>query len=645
MNIRNVIPMLAVLYGSAFVASFNENTVNVALISIMGEFSIDANMAQWLVTGYMIVTAIVVTITAFLNRRLRLRTLFLMAVGFLAFGLAAALLAPTWPLFLAARLVQAIGTGIFIPTMMSTVLAVAPKTKMGTYLAIGSCMITFGPAFAPVVSGIMVTSLGWRAIFLPPVVIIFILGIAGAFCIRNIAEPRPIKLDVLSVVLSALGLFSLVQGLSSIMASPASAVCFLVAGIAILAGFVVRQFRIDNPLLNLRPLKNPLFAPICVLMIVAMLTSFSMSVLLPLYFEGALGTTAFLAGALLLAPILVNAGTSLVSGRIYDKHGCWPLLPAGFCLIAVGQITVCLVSPAFSLLGVLGASIVVYGGLGFIFSPAQTAGLQTLPPDEYPHGVAILNTFIQIAASIGPSLLIGILSGIAGSAQAGGAAANAAQAKGFSGAVAVASAIALIGLIVAFVYARKRHAMRAEEGAAPLPTQVEEVAIAPAEPITVASVMKAPYVVLATATVREVMERLIERKTSGLPVVDANDAVVGFVSDGDVLAAIGKQDEPALNLASSLAMLRDLRNFDERFADALSANVMDIATRQIVSVSKTTSIDDVCALLASKRIKKVPVVEAGKLQGTISRSDVVRALMATVVEYTPALEPSEAAAR
>ena len=249
------------------------------------------------------------------------RTLFFAASAFLAVGLVLAFVAPAWPLLLAARLLQAIGTGIFIPAMMSTVLAVAPKTKMGSYLAVGSCMITLGPAFAPVVSGIMVTSFGWRAIFLPPAFVVVVLGVAGAFCIREVAEPTPVKLDILSVALLAFGLFSLVQGLSSVMALPVSAVCFLAAGIAILACFVIRQLRIPNPLLDLRPMKYPLFPPICALLLVAMLTSFSMSVLLPLCFEGALGTTAFVAGALLLVSILVNAGTSLVSGRIYIGTG------------------------------------------------------------------------------------------------------------------------------------------------------------------------------------------------------------------------------------------------------------------------------------------------------------------------------------
>lgn len=631
--------MLAVLYGSAFVAAFNENTINVALISIMGEFAVDANTAQWLVTGYMIVTAIVVTVSAFLTKRLRLRTLFLAAAGFLTFGLVAAMLAPTWPLFLAARLVQAVGTGIFIPVMMSTVLAVAPRTRMGTYLSIGGCMITFGPAFAPVVSGLMVTTLGWRSIFLPPAALIVVLALLGVALIRNITEPEKIKLDGASVVLSAVGLTSFVFGLSLVMASPMVAVIAIAVGLAVMGAFVVRQHRIPNPLLNLTPMRNRLFAPVCVLIVVAMMTTFSMSVLLPLYFEGALGTTALAAGALLLAPILVNAVTSLVGGRVMDKRGSWPLLPAGFAVITVGQLAVCLCAPALSLGGVLAASVVVYAGVGLVLSSSQTAGLQTLAPEQNPHGVAILNTFIQIAAAVGPSLFIGVLSSVAGSVEAAGTADALAQAEGFSAAVAVACVIAGIGMLTAFAYARKRQRLAeavldASMTGAVSPTVRPEAVEHGPEALTAHDLMKAPYVVADSASVREVMAQLIDRKTSGLPVVDGRGAIVGFVTDGDVLASLGKPDAAGFDLTASLAVIRDMRNFDERFAETLSANVMDIATTSIVSVAESAPIDEVCALLSTKRIKKVPVLAGRRVVGTISRADIVRTLMAQAMEVS-----------
>lgn len=460
MNRRQIVLMLSVLYGSAFIASFNENTINVALVSIMNEFAISANVAQWLVTGYMIVTAIVVTMTAFLIKRFKLRSLFFCAALFLGIGLIADLFMPTWPLYLAFRLVQAIGTGLFIPLMMSTVLAIAPHEKMGTYLSIGSCMITFGPALAPVVSGVMVTTFGWRSVLLPPAFVMIIFAVAGFFLIQNIDEAESVKLDIASVVLSAAGLFLFVFGLSLLTSQTVLAVVLLIVGLAAMAAFVVRQHRISYPLLNLEPLHNKLFSPVCLLVMVAMMTTFSMSVLLPLYFEGALETTALAAGALLLLPILVNAGTALVGGRVMDTRGTWPLLPVGFGLIVVGQAAVSLCATQLSLIGVLLASVVVYAGVGLVLSPAQAAGLQMLQPREHPHGVAILNTFIQIAASIGPSLFIGVLSSIAAQAQVRGTSLAQAQAEGFAGAVVVACAIACVGFVVSFAYARKRQRMR-----------------------------------------------------------------------------------------------------------------------------------------------------------------------------------------
>lgn len=557
---KSPILMLAVLYGSAFVAAFNENTVNVALVSIMREFAIDANTAQWLVTGYMIVTAIVVTITAFLLKRLRLRTLFL----------------------------------------------------------------------------------------LPASVIIVVLMVLGIAFIRNIAKPEAIKLDVLSVVLSAIGLFLFVYGLSLVMSDPAIAAITAALGLCAIALFVRRQYRIPDPLLDLSPMHNRLFIPVCLLVIVTIMTTFSMSVLLPLYFEGVLGTTAFLAGALLLAPILVNAVTSLIGGRMMDKKGSWPLLFVGFAIIAIGQLGVCLVSSQLSLVGVLIASIVVYAGVGLVLSPAQTAGLQTLRPEENPHGVAILTVFIQIAASLGPSLFIGVLSSVAGGAEAAGASAMMAQAEGFASAVVVATAIAAVGAVTAFIYGRKRRRLaNAERASAPAVASTEEspvtpeAAIAPQDdqvilPADVSALravdlMKAPYVVSAEDSVCEVMAHLIERKTSGLPVVDTKGSIVGFVTDGDLMAALGKPNVQGFDLAASLAVIRDPRNFDERFEETLAANVMEIATVSVVSVSENTSIDDICALLSNKRIKKVPVLSGKQVVGTVSRGDIVRTLMHTAI--------------
>ncbi len=446
--------MLVVLYASAFLAAFNENIVNTALVGIMDEMSIGSLTAQWLVTGYMVVTATMVTMMGWAFHRFGVKRLFLFAACIFIVGEIGAFLAPNFAVLLIFRLVQSVGTGIFIPVMMSSVLVLAPRERIGTYLSIGTCMIVFGPALAPVVSGAMTTLLGWRFVFIPPLVMIVILLIAGLFLVHDVEEAEKDRADFLSVVFSLAALFFFSFGLSQITSDVVLGIVGIVVGIAIGALFARRQFRLERPLLDLRPLKGARFWPACLLTMVGMMTTFSMSVLLPLFFEDSMGTTALVAGSLLLIPIVLNAVVTLFAGRIMDSRGEWPLLPIGFALIVAGQICVALLGRQMMMVGVLLASVGTYCGVACVMSPSQTAGLKTLSAEQHADGVAIVNTFVQVAACIGPSLFVGVLSSVQSSAVSDGTEAALAASMGFSAAVWVAAAIAAAGLILSFFYAR-----------------------------------------------------------------------------------------------------------------------------------------------------------------------------------------------
>lgn len=154
------------MYIAAFVAAFNENIINVALHDIMAAFSVSATTAQWLVSGYMIVTSIFTAIMAFLSGRFSTRKLLFFACGCLVAGEVLCLVAPTFTVLLPSRILQAAGSGILFPLMMNVVLSCAPREKLGLYLSLGGACITLGPAFGPVISGLMCTLFGWRAVFL-----------------------------------------------------------------------------------------------------------------------------------------------------------------------------------------------------------------------------------------------------------------------------------------------------------------------------------------------------------------------------------------------------------------------------------------------------------------------------------------------
>ncbi len=621
MNKKTPIVLLVVLYASAFIAGFNENLVNMALVSIMNEFSIDAITAQWLVTGYMIVATVAVMCMAFLYRRFQLRQLFFAAAGFSFVGTVMGLFSPTFEFLMIARLIQAVGSGIFIPLMMNTILVVTPKNKLGQFISIGGCMITFGPAFAPVVCGGVVSALGWRYIFALPAIVLLVVSIVAFFAVKNL-ETYDAKLDFLSVIISALMLFTLSFGLAEVMVDWKIGVPSLIAFIVVTVWFVIRQFRLENPLINLEPMKSILFWPSILMTSIAMIGTFSCSVLLPQYFEAACGMEAFLAGLLLLVPVLCNCGATLVAGRIMDKHGEWPLLPAGYAAIVAGFILLAIFSSSLSLVLVFVAAIAVFAGTGLIFSPSQTAGLKTLTPEQNPHGVALTTTFVQIAACIGPSLYTGLMTFGQNNSVYASTNSQLALAEGFGIAMTVAAAIAFIGFADAFIYslaAKKRYAQPHKAAA----TEDAEV------PVLSKLIQTVPWVVNEKASVREAMQLMVEKEIGGLPIVNGKDEVTGFVSDGDIMRYIAEQQGSTFTGPYALLQMANNQTLDQKVKELLGLEVSVIATEKVVTIDETATLEEACNLLSDSRLKKVPVLSGAKIVGTLNRSAILRYIMET----------------
>lgn len=608
--------MLVVLYLAAFASAFNENIMNVALVPIAAEFSVDAGLAQWLVTGYMIVTAVIIAIGAFLQERFSLRALFFAASVCLIAGEAVCLVAGSFALLLAGRLVQAVASGLFIPLMMNTVLSCSPRERVGTYLSIGSAAITIGPAVSPVISGIAVTLFGWRSIFVFPLVFTAVLALLGLRLVRSFAPTREAHCDALSVALAALGLTLVVYGIGELTADLPAAALALAVGIAALAWFVRRQKRLETPVLDVRPLGSARFLLACVLVMVAMMTTFSMSVLLPLYYEDAFGLSALMAGLLILPPIVVNALTAIVGGRIMDRSGELPLLPAGFALIVAGQAAVAAFGGQLALVAVVAGSVVVYAGVGLVMSPSQTSGLRILPPELHASGVAIVNVLLMVAASIGPSLFVGILTGATAGTTPLSNEASLATARGFSQAVTVAAVIAAAGLVISVPYARHMHGI---EMARPQTGRGEA---------TVSVLMdRDPSTVAPETTMREVLEELVEQESGSVVVVDAGRHVLGFLSDGDVMRALSSSDS-GVDLGYYLAAYRTDEGFSERVGEMLGERVTDLATEKVICVRDDATLQDACNLFYRHRLKRLPVVDGeGRLVGLLNRAAITRYLM------------------
>ncbi len=139
------------------------------------------------------------------------------------------------------------------------------------------------------------------------------------------------------------------------------------------------------------------------------------------------------------------------------------------------------------------------------------------------------------------------------------------------------------------------------------------------------------YTVHESATVGDVLRVLVEKKASGVPIINDEKRVVGFISDGDIMKFIAKQDPRIIDMTSFITVWYDTESFDKKLDDLMDLNVMELATTKVISVDADFEIDEVAKVLGKKKIKKVPVLENGILVGIVSRTNIIRYIVAAIL--------------
>ena len=410
----------------AFLMILNETVLTVALPSIMADYAVTAEAGQWLTTGFLLTMAVVIPMTGYLLQRFTLRALFVFALCSFLLGLLLAVVAPTFSVLLAARIIQAIGTAIVLPLLMSTTLTLVPVQHRGTVMGLNSIVIAVGPAIGPTVSGIIVNSLSWRWIFgvmTPLAAVILVLGIVF---IKVPSATRKLPVDVLSVALSAFAFGGLVYAISTfgnVVDSPAVPLASIAIGLAALATFIARQVRLTRSgreLLNLQPFKNRTFTLSIAMIMIAMGTLLGTVVILPIFLQNGSGLSTMTIGMMLLPGGLVQIAVGPIFGRIFDRHGPRPVLIPGALMLALGQWLFTTIDPGTALGLIVTFHTIFCIGLAMLMTGLLSAALSDVPHRLYGHGSAIFNTGQQLGGAIGTTIFVTVMSAVALSETGGG---------------------------------------------------------------------------------------------------------------------------------------------------------------------------------------------------------------------------------
>lgn len=458
---RRVRLVISVLTAAAFVVILNETLMLNALPPLMDAFGVDARAGQWLTTGFLLTMAVVIPMTGWLLQRLSIRTAFVLAMSVFLIGTATAALAPTFGVLLAGRIVQASGTAVMMPLLMTTIMTMVPLHRRGAVMGNLSLAISVAPAMGPPVSGLILQFASWRWIFGLVLPIALLMLIAGARLLRGSEPGRAAHLDVLSAVLTALGFGGLVYGLSSFGEGAGGGInpyAALGVGLVALVAFVWRQRSLirrgnGSVFLDLRALRIPRYAVTFALMCLAFMALIGGMLLLPILLQQVRGFGTLASGLVLMPGGLAMGLLGPTVGRLYDRLGPRPLVVPGAIGLVTGMAGMAIYAAVAPLWGLVGLHMLISISLSFLFTPCFTAGLGSLPTRLYSHGSAMLGAGQQVAAAAGTALVVTVMEVRSHQLAGQGLTETAATSGGIGAGLLVATAVT-VGVLVLALFVR-----------------------------------------------------------------------------------------------------------------------------------------------------------------------------------------------
>lgn len=393
---------------------FSVTTVAVGLGRLASDLHSSLDAAQWTITGYILGLAAVVPMTAWMGRRVGARRLYLVTLTLFALTSSLCALAPSMDVLIALRIVQGLAGGSAIPLGQTILATMAGPGRMGRVMSVIGVPMVLAPVTGPILGGVVTQDLGWQWLFLLNVPFA-LAGLAlGARVIPDLDLGAPGRLDVPGLLLLSAGVPLIVFGLANIgidggvghpLAGPP-----VLAGVALVAGFVVHSKLTDCALMDVGLWRNRGFAACALVTIALAAAQYGVLVLLPLYLQGIHGENILTTGAL-LAPQGVGAALAMpAAGRLTDAIGGGRVAIAGTLAIMGSTMTLAQLGGGASLVLIELLLLVRGAGQGAAVMPAQAAVFAVLDRADFPEATPQLNLFQRIGGSLGTALLTVVLS-------------------------------------------------------------------------------------------------------------------------------------------------------------------------------------------------------------------------------------------
>lgn len=401
---------VATLLTGTFTMSISQSALSTAYPAFMRSFHLGASTVAWLTTGFMLVMSLMIPVSPWLLSNMKFKHLFQSVVAVFALGTLLCIWAPSFPLLMTGRLLEAVAVGIIFPSYQTVMLTITPQERRGAVMGVAGLVMGSALAVGPIISGVLLTWFPWRALFALFFIIAIAVFVVSFVTIKDVMPLQPNQLDWLSVVLAA-SFPSLLYVLSSATNQGMNATLGIITVLGCLGAiwFVRRQLNQERPILQLRVFATRLFTQSVLMTGISYIALIVTTIIMPLYFQNVLHVSPLVSG-LSLVPAAV--GLSLLNpraGKMLDRLGPRKVALTGMTLIVIGFTLMTLLVGHLPLWLAIICAMVTEAGNAFVMMPSVTAGANALPRDLIADGTAVTTTVRQLLGSLGVAVATMIL--------------------------------------------------------------------------------------------------------------------------------------------------------------------------------------------------------------------------------------------
>jgi EmrB/QacA subfamily drug resistance transporter len=400
---------LASLSLAILLASLGTSIANVALPTLADAFDASFQQVQWIVLAYLLaITTLIVSVGRLGDLVGRRR---LLLAGLLLFTTASALcgMAPTLWLLIAARAAQGLGAAVMMALAMALVGETVPKAKTGRAMGLLGTMSAIGTALGPTLGGVLISGLGWQAIFLVTVPLGLVTFLLAYRCLpAGSARPKSDRagFDLAGTLLLALTLAAYALAVTVGRGSFGSLnLALLLVGIVGIGLFVLVEAKTASPLIRLEMFRDPVLSAGLATSVLVLTVAMATLVVGPFYLSQALRLDAATVGLIMSSGPIFSALSGVPAGRLVDRLGASAMSVAGLVAMATGSVALAMLPDTFGIAGYIAALAILTPGYQLFQAANNTAVMTGVHPNQRGVVSGLLNLSRNLGGLTGASVM------------------------------------------------------------------------------------------------------------------------------------------------------------------------------------------------------------------------------------------------